>query len=94
MHNSSLVAPYNLTKAPPNKWESYIYHTAPSTTLEQCAALCQVTVSNDGVWTCNIFSWDASTCYLANHNKATSSNINGPPGVQEIYITPCNLEQV
>ena len=89
IHNSSLVTQYNLTKAPPIKWDTHIYHTAASTSLEQCAALCQLTVVSD--YSCNIFSLDttAGTCYLANHNKATSSNIPGPPGVQEIYITPC-----
>ena len=50
IHNSSLVTSYNLTKAPPNKWESKIYHTAPSTTLEQCAALCQLNVVRDELY--------------------------------------------
>ena len=93
VHNSSLVTPYNLTKSQPERWESYIYHTAPATTLEHCAALCQITVTTVG-WTCNIFSWDATTCYLANHNKVTSSNINGPPGLSEIYITPCMFPNI
>ena len=87
VHNSSLIAPYNVTKSPPEKWERYIFHTVASiTSLEECAAFCEITVVSS--YTCNIFSFVGDTCYLANHNKTQSPNVNGPAGVQEIYVPP------
>ena len=87
MHNSSLTAAYTVTKSPPDKWEHYIFHTVSSiTSSEECAAFCQITVVSG--YACNIFSWVVDTCYLANHNKTATSNINAPAGVHEIYVTP------
>ena len=88
LHNSNLSSAYSITTAlPTTGWGTKVYHSESTTTMEQCAALCQLNELPG--FTCNMFSWDGTTCYIGNHEKITSSNINPPAG--DIYITPCTL---
>ena len=71
----------------PSRWSTKIYDSSSTSTMEQCAARCWLNVLSG--FTCNMFSWVANTCYIGNHDKTTSSNINPPAG--DIYITPTKI---